>query len=256
MTRTIQHYGWRRSLPDFRDFKADTTGLTVAAEVDPRSAMPPIYNQGQLGSCTANAVAGAMQYDLMLDGDPATLHRPSRLFLYYMERMIEGSLGQGDTGAEGHDGFKALAKYGWVPEREWRYDIGRFQIDPPAPLWTEAATRVLTKQYVTVSQDQASMQSVLSNSQTIAMGFTVYESFESNQVAETGIVPMPGRNESTVGGHEVLIIGYLTDQPDYALCRNSWGTDWGMNGYFLMPWEYVLNADLASDFRTIVRTTT
>ena len=97
------------------------------------------------------------------------------------------------------------------------------------------------------------MKAVLSNRQTIAFGFTVYESFESQEVAQTGIVPMPTRDERTLGGHEVLLVGYLKNEPNYGLVRNSWGTSWGMAGYFLMPWAYLMDANLASDFRTIRR---
>ena len=97
------------------------------------------------------------------------------------------------------------------------------------------------------------MRAVLSNNQTIAFGFTVYESFESQEVAKTGVVPLPSRGEKTLGGHEVLLVGYLKDQPNYGLVRNSWGDGWGLGGYFLMPWAYLMDANLASDFRTIRR---
>jgi C1A family cysteine protease len=96
-------------------------------------------------------------------------------------------------------------------------------------------------------------KAALSNRQTCAFGFTVYESFESAEVAKTGIVPMPDRGEKVLGGHEVLMVGYLKDEPNYALVRNSWGTGWALDGYFLFPWAYVLSPQLASDFRTIRR---
>jgi C1A family cysteine protease len=245
--------GWLPSLPDHRDRIADRSGLAILPEVDPRPTMPPIYDQGQLGSCTANAVAAAYQYDMHIDGFPLDLHRPSRLFLYYMERQIEGSLGQGDTGAMGRDGFKALQTYGWVPEREWRYVISRFDTKPPAALWTEAATRRMTKTYAAVAQDTNTIKAILSNQQTVAFGFTVYDSFESPEVAQSGVVPMPTTNEQTLGGHETLIVGYLQAQPNYALVRNSWGPNWGLRGYFLMPWQYICDPNLAGDHRTIVR---
>ena len=98
-----------------------------------------------------------------------------------------------------------------------------------------------------------SMKAVLSNRQTMAFGFSVYETFESPDVAKTGIVPLPTRGEKVLGGHEVLLVGYLKDEPNYGLVRNSWGTGWGIKGYFLMPWAYLLDAHLASDFRTIRR---
>ena len=97
------------------------------------------------------------------------------------------------------------------------------------------------------------MKAALSNRQTIAFGFTVYESFESPEVGKSGIVPLPNRNEKVLGGHEVLLVGYLKDETNYGLVRNSWGPGWGMGGYFLMPWAYLLDANLASDFRTIRR---
>jgi C1A family cysteine protease len=252
--RQIKRYGWKPSLPDHRDLLADTTGLTPLPEVDPRDKMPPVYDQGQLGSCTANAVGAALEYDAMLDGaDPGT---PSRLFIYYCERRLEGSLGQGDTGAMGRDGFKAARRYGTPPETDWPYDIANYAEDPPQQAWSDAAAHKLTKHYKSVSRSLNQFKLVLSNQQTIAFGFSVYESFESPEVASKGIVPMPSPAEQQMGGHEVLAVGYLADQPNYVLVRNSWGSSWGLGGYFLMPWQYLLSTDLASDFRTIVRPTT
>jgi C1A family cysteine protease len=249
--RQIQRYGWKPSLPDHRDLLADTTGLTPLPEVDPRGEMPEVYDQGQLGSCTANAVGAALEYDSMLDGvAPVT---PSRLFIYYCERSIEGSLGKGDTGAFGRDGFKAAKRYGTPPETDWPYDTSKYADDPPQSAWDDAATHKLTKSYKSVPRSVNQFKSVLSNKQTIAFGFSVYDSFASADVAKTGIVPMPTQDEQQIGGHEVLAVGYLASEPNYLLVRNSWGSGWGLGGYFLMPWQYILSTDLASDFRTIVR---
>jgi C1A family cysteine protease len=252
--RQIKRYGWKPSLPDHRDLLADTTGLTPLPEVDPRDKMPEVFDQGQLGSCTANAVGAALEYDAMLDGAPAAT--PSRLFIYYCERQLEGSLGQGDTGAMGRDGFKAARTFGTAPETDWPYDITKYADDPPQRAWSDAAAHKMTKHYKSVPRSINQFKLVLSNQQTIAFGFSVYESFESPEVASTGIVPMPTPDEKQMGGHEVLAVGYLADQPNYVLVRNSWGSSWGIGGYFLMPWQYLLSTDLASDFRTIVRPTT
>ncbi len=252
--RHIKRYGWKPSLPDHRDLLADTTGLTPLPEVDPRGEMPAVYDQGQLGSCTANAVGAALEYDGILDeASPVT---PSRLFIYYCERQIEGSLGKGDTGAFGRDGFKAARRYGTPPETDWPYDITKYGDDPPQPAWQDAAAHKLTKSYKSVTRSVNQFKQVLSNKQTIAFGFSVYDSFESAEVAKTGIVPMPTPDEQQIGGHEVLAVGYLASEPNYLLVRNSWGTTWGLGGYFLMPWSYILSRDLASDFRTIVRPST
>ena len=248
--RRIQRYGWKPSLPDLRDHIADASELAVRDEVDPRGELPPVFDQGQLGSCTANAVAGAVEYDAKLSGtDPGAL---SRLWIYYYERKIEGSPADQDTGAYGRDGFKVCKTLGVPLETDWPYDTAKFSQEPPAGLADEARQHRISN-YRSVPRNQDSMRAVLSNNQTIAFGFTVYESFESQEVARTGVVPMPSRGEKTVGGHEVLLVGYLKDQANYGLVRNSWGDGWGLGGYFLMPWAYLMDANLASDFRTIRR---
>lgn len=257
-------YGWRPSPPDPNELTFQHHRLAgaveIAAEVDPRDQLPIVYDQGQLGSCTANAVAAALQYDRYLDGAIKLRHdRPSRLDIYYGERALEGELGQGDTGAIGRDGFKFAQQTGYLLERQWPYDISKFQETPPTANPTTGAPyhRIkLTKQYASVSQSQAAIQLALNNQQTVAFGFTVYPSFESEKVAETGIVPLPTFNDQqqgSIGGHETLIVGYLEAYPTYALVRNSWGSGWGLGGYFLMPWAYITNSSLASDLRTIVR---
>jgi C1A family cysteine protease len=251
--RQIQGFGWKPSLPDQRDLIADTSDIGVADEVDPRADLPPVYDQGNLGSCTANAVAGALQYNNMLDGtDYGT---PSRLFIYYFERRLEGSKATDDTGAYGRDGFKVAARWGVPPEGDWPYsddDPGPFQQEPPAEVIAAAAQHKLTAKYRAVPRSVDAFKAVLSNRQTCAFGFTVYESFRSPEVRQTGVVPLPARGEAVIGGHEMLMVGYLADQPNHALVRNSWGTDWGLDGYCLFPWAYILSA-LASDFRTIRR---
>jgi C1A family cysteine protease len=239
-------YGWRRPLPGLTYPGADTGGLQVAAEVDPRKHMPPVFDQGQLGSCTANATAGCFQYDAILDGhDCGEL---SRLWIYYFERAIEGTLSQGDCGAMGHDAF-TVAKKGIPDESKWPYVISKFEAKPPA---AEPRAYKLSKTVKAVPQLETSIKQVLSNKQTVAFGFTVYESFEDTW-REPGVMPVPEPSESVLGGHEVLIVGYLKSHPHHALVRNSWGSGWGLGGYFLFPWKVLLDPNMASDFRTIVR---
>lgn len=249
-------YGWRKSPPDERDLRAtalDFRDLPILEEVDPRRRMPPVVDQGDLGSCTSNAVESAVRYDRMLDGHPSSAPL-SRLFLYYCERKLEGSLGQGDTGAYGRDGFKAAKKWGICTEHDWPYHIERFEEEPPPLLWKHAERHLLKKEYRAVEQNKTAIQAALSNDQTIAFGFAVFESFETAEVEETGVVPVPDESKDAyLGGHEVLMVGYLKDWPEHVLCRNSWGKGWGLEGYFLMPWAYLLDAALADDFRTIRR---
>jgi C1A family cysteine protease len=248
--RKIHRYGWKPSLPDLRDHIADASELTILDEVDPRPELPAVFDQGQLGSCTANAVAAAVEYDAKLNSsDPGAL---SRLWIYYYERKLEGAPTDQDTGAFGRDGFKVANKMGVALEQDWPYDISQFTVQPPDSLDSEALQHRISN-YRVVPRNLDSMKAVLSNRQTIALGFTVYESFESAEVAKSGIVPMPTRDEKTLGGHEVLLVGYLKDEPNYGLVRNSWGAGWALQGYFLMPWAYLLDTHLASDFRTIRR---
>jgi C1A family cysteine protease len=248
--RRIHRYGWKPSLPDLRDHVADASELKILDEVDPRADLPDVFDQGHLGSCTANAVAAAVEYDARLNGsDPRFL---SRLWIYFYERKLEGAATDQDTGAFGRDGLKVCHKLGVPLEQDWPYDITKFSQEPPASLDSEAHQHRISN-YRVVPRNLDSMKAVLSNRQTIAFGFSVHESFESEPVAQTGIAPLPTRGEKVLGGHEVLLVGYLKDEPNYGLVRNSWGAGWGIKGYFLMPWAYFLDAHLASDFRTIRR---
>ena len=144
---------------------------------------------------------------------------------------------------------------GIVPETQFPYSdrYPTWAQDPRrSPHWKDRKT---TKHpYKAVPRDVTSIKRVLSNKQTIAFGFTVFESFESDEVARTGVMPHPDLTmEKALGGHEVLMVGYLKSEPHYALCRNSWNEDWGMGGYFLMPWTVILTRSMSSDFQTIYR---
>lgn len=246
MTETERRYGWKPSLPDARDETADLLGMPEADSIDLRPGFTSRpFDQGQLGSCTANAVAAALQYHW---GVPWV---PSRLFLYYYERKIEHNLGQGDTGAFGRDGFKVARKRGVPPETLWPYDIAKFEERPSQSSIDAGWRNVLQECYKAVPQSQSDIRRVLTNKQPIAFGFTVYESFESSTVARTGQVPMPNPyTERMLGGHEMLIVGYTAD---HLIVRNSWGYEWGDGGYCYMPWEYILSSRFASDHRTIRR---
>lgn len=258
VTERPKYYkGWKPSLPDFRNIEAEPEKLKILKEVDPRGEMPDCYDQGQLGSCTANAVAGAIEYDSILNGDHIT---PSRLFIYYMERELEGTTNY-DSGAYGHDGFKISRKDGVISEDLIPYDIGKFTVAPTQEELEEAKKYRIGK-YVHPGLSMApsdwearrdAIKAILSNKQTIAFGFTVYESFESSEVEKTGVVPMPESGEKELGGHEPLVVGYLAEEPDYGLVRNSWGTKWGLKGYCLMPWQMICSPQYSSDWRSIYR---
>jgi len=244
--------GWKRPLPGRGALEllphADTAGLTILSQVDPRAKMPPALNQLQLGSCTANATARAFRYDTILDGkDCGEL---SRLWIYYFERAIEGTLANGDCGAEGHDAF-TVAQHKIPNETLWPYDIAKFEEKPPN---VQPRAYKLEKPVHAVPQTEESIKQVLSNNQTISYGFTVYRGFEESW-STPGVMPEPNSSEEVLGGHENLLVGYLEEYPDHFLSLNSWGTAWGIfGGYFLFPKATFLDPNMVSDLRTIVRT--
>jgi C1A family cysteine protease len=220
---------------------------TLPSKVDMRSACPPVYDQGQLGSCTGNAIAGAMEFDLKKE-NPKTEFAPSRLFIYYNERVIEGTV-KSDSGAQIRDGIKSVAAQGAPHEALWPYNIADFAEKPPQTAYDDAAKHEATL-YQRLVQSLTQMKGCLAAGSPFVFGFTVYASFEGPDVAKTGIVPMPARHEKMLGGHAVLAVGYDDSQQRF-IVRNSWGPAWGDKGYFTIPYIYLLDEHLSSDFWTI-----
>ena len=247
-------WGWRPDKPDQRDFKYTEHHLMlldVPAVVDLRSGCPAIYDQGQLGSCTANAIGAAVQFDDIKQKHPDALQNPSRLFIYYNERSMEGTVAS-DAGAEIRDGVKSVASQGVCSAAMWPYTISKFAIKPPQVCYAAALNRKVVS-YFRVNQTLAELKSCLASGFPIVFGISVYESFESEAVAKTGIVPMPQANESLLGGHAILLVGYDTTKQLFTF-RNSWGL-WGLGGYAYLPFAYVTNPSLADDFWTLRSTT-
>jgi C1A family cysteine protease len=247
--RTQKRYGWRPDTPDMRDFLLAVEPVkTLPPTASLRNQMPAVYDQGQLGSCTANSVGAILEFNELnqKEADAAT---PSRLFIYYNERVMEGTVSQ-DSGAEIRDGIKSVAQLGAPPETLWPYDISKFAKKPPAKAFREASKHEAIR-YARVAQTTIALQNVLASGFPISYGFTVYESFESN-VGSDGIVPMPQPQETVLGGHAVVAIGYKTINGQlYFESRNSWGPSWGDQGHFWMPAAYVTSSSLASDFWVI-----
>ena len=171
----------------------------------------------------------------------------SRLFLYYNERIIRHTQNI-DSGASIRDGIKTLTKLGDCLESFWPYIIDQFTIKPDDKAYNNASKYLVDKYYRIKTLDE--MKHTLSLGFPFVFGFSVYESFESVEVAKTGIVPMPGKGEHLLGGHAVMSVGY-SDAKNEFIIRNSWGSSWGDGGYFYMPYEYLENSSLASDFWTI-----
>jgi C1A family cysteine protease len=241
-------YGWVPDLPDQRDFVYKPTfklfGL-IPKKVDLSPLCSPVENQGNLGSCTANALVGALEFLEKKNKAPFT--DMSRLFIYYNERVIEHSVNS-DSGAMIRDGIKSLKKQGVCSEKIWPYNISKFTVKPGANCYKEALNHQITSYQRITELDQ--MRKCLADGFPFIFGFTVYESFESPTVAKTGIVNMPQSNERSIGGHAVLAVGY-SDKDKRFLVRNSWGTSWGIKGYFTMPYDYLSDRNLSDDLWTI-----
>jgi C1A family cysteine protease len=243
-------YGWRPDLPDHRDVKYGAVYKIpgkLPASVDLRSKCPAVENQGDLGSCTAHALTGALE--VLEKKDKLPVKQMSRLFVYYNERAIENTINQ-DSGAMLRDGIKALVKKGCCSENKWPYDVSKFTRKPLDDCFEDGLRHQVTSYQRLETLVQ--MRSCLAEGFPFVFGFSVYESFESQQVAQTGRVEMPQDSEQQMGGHAVLAVGY-DDKQKRILVRNSWGTDWGKKGYFTMPYDYVTSRDLSDDFWTIRR---
>lgn len=231
------------------NFKIEKFHSTIT-KVDLRSVMNyKIFDQGQLGSCTANSYAYLFMYDTLKEKLPVLT--PSRLFIYYNERALEGTVNE-DSGAMLRDGAKSLALYGVCDEKIWPYNIDQFAVKPSQQSY-KAALSHKSLAYKRVVQDLNQMKACLIGGTPFVVGIQVYSSFESDTVAQTGKVPMPNVNsEQLLGGHAICVVGFC-DETKTWLCANSWGYSWGNKGYFTLPYDYLTNPNLAGDMWTITR---
>lgn len=235
-------YGWKPDLPDQRDlvFSAVRKAKALPPKFDIKAKLPMLFNQLQLGSCTANATANQVWAV-----DQTNPFQPSRLFIYYMSRYLEGTTGY-DAGATIRDSIKSVVRYGFPPEKSWPYVISRFKQKPTTTVMKQAAGE-LALEYGRINQTLNDLKSVIAAGYFVNFGFSVYESFESQAVERTGVVPLPKSNEQLLGGHAILLAGW-DDSTKRFLCPNWWWTDWGMGGWLTIGYDYILNPNLASDF--------
>lgn len=233
---------WLRDKPDTRDYKYAISKAVPLPVKDLRVYCSSIENQGNLGSCTGNAIAGAIELLNKRNKKPTDV---SRLFIYYYERLIEGTLNY-DSGAYIRDGIKVVNKYGAPLESLWPYQINKFKLTPSAPAIIDGAKRKVT--LYERAKNFTECKDAINNGYPVIIGFDVYSSFYS--IDNTGLMPYPKPNESLLGGHAVLLVGY-NDTTQTFIVRNSWGTSWGDKGYFYMPYKVIQNSSMSSDFWVI-----
>lgn len=241
-------YGWTPDRPDHRDMLYAAIAAPprkLPAWVDLTAKCSPVENQGQLGSCTAHALVGSLEFLELKAGRPVA--NLSRLFVYYNERAMEGTIRE-DAGAMIRDGVKTLVKVGVCNETRWPYVINRFAVKPPAACYREGLAHQVISYHRILTLTE--MKSCLAEGFPFVFGFTVYEAFESAAVAKTGQLNLPKPKEKSVGGHAVMAVGYNEATQRFTV-RNSWGADWGTAGYFTMPYAYLGDRNLADDLWTL-----
>ena len=235
-------FQWQPDRLDSRDYSYTLSSTKNLNKVDLRPYCSPIENQGNLGSCTGQAIAGAIELLNKRNRKPTDV---SRLFIYYYERLLLGTVNY-DSGAYIRDGIKATNHYGASLESYWPYDIKKFKQEPITEAKSDALKRKVTR-YERIANFNGCIDA-LTNGYPVIMGFHVYSSFMTMNVAKTGNMPYPNtKRERLLGGHAVLLVGYDKIKKVF-IARNSWGTNWGDKGYFYMPFNVVTNTSMSSDF--------
>lgn len=244
--RKVTKYGWRRDLPDHRDrkFILRTEAPALPRVVDNRPNDWGLYNQGHLGSCTANSSLSGYRNVLKREGLPD--FEASRLAQYYWTRCTEGTCDQ-DAGASIRDAIKTIGTNGVAPESLWPYIEEKFNVAPGDDAIAEAKNHIALA-YESVSQNLDDLCAAIVRNGNLVFGFSVFLSFE--RLPADHIVPLPAPTDAVQGGHAVCAVGYDLDKGVF-IVKNSWGSDWGDGGYFYMPLDFILNPNLANDFWTM-----
>jgi C1A family cysteine protease len=271
-------FGWVRDLPDFRDYSPEhekikpllkklnvlSNPVALPVKIDLKAWCAPIEDQAALGSCTANAAVGMIEfyekkaYGVWLDA--------SRLFLYKATRNLLGWTG--DTGAYLRTTMGAMALFGVPPEKYWPYKIASFDVEPTAFLYAFAQSFQAINYYrldplgTTPANLLNQIKTNLAGNLPSMFGFTVYDSISQANGVGKGKIPFPCPTDKVAGGHAIMAIGYDDTMviknancgkttTGALLIRNSWGTSWGEGGYGWLPYEYVLKG-LAVDWWTLI----
>ena len=249
-TKNGRKLGWKRSLPDVRDRRWfwNRASRPEQDTVDLRSGCSPIRDQGNLGCCTGFGITAVIEYDLIKLG---RTHRVplSPLFVYYNERDMEGDINQ-DDGADIRDGIKTINTIGACSEAVWPYIVGNMAVKPTPEAYADAQ-HVKSVAYEAVDQHIADMEGCLAAGFPFVIGISVYDNFPEDSGS---FIPMPQPNNVLQGGHCMVAVGY--DRPEGVfIVRNHWSDSWGDKGYATIPYLYLTNPRLSSDFWKITTVT-
>jgi C1A family cysteine protease len=243
----LRRLGTHPDIPDIRDrMYLPPDDQRLPRRVDLRPFCPPVYHQHSLNACSANAIAGALWFDERAGAPDAP--SPSRLFLYYNERVRERVVHR-NVPVSLRDGYRAVAWQGVCAEHLWPYRVRSYDRKPPRACY-HAARRHRAIEYFRIHRNLDALRGCLSEGRPFTVGVSVHQSFSSPRVARTGRIPMPGRRDPLRGGHALLIVGY---DDAHFIARNSWGARWGLEGYCLLPFEFALHPSLSWDFWTCWR---
>jgi C1A family cysteine protease len=253
---TVNHishiFNHKKDRSDNRDLKFEVfhkpsvVPNPVSVDLRTTTFAPSVLDQGQLGSCTANACSNALKF--LLKKQKLSVWQPSRLYIYWFSRFLEGTTNE-DSGCQIRDVMTAIHTYGACDEKLLPYNINRFKTRPSNSCVRSATPHIKNFKYLSVSNNETSLKNCLAAGFPIVFGFDVYESFETQAVATTGIVPMPDTSkEELLGGHCVCIYGYDDVKKQY-LVMNSWGAGWGQKGFFYAPYDFIKL--YGSDFWTL-----
>jgi C1A family cysteine protease len=229
--------------------KVPSTDKIIVSKTTPKSPSSyqitktfKIIDQGNLGDCVANA------FSFCISVQTNQSFTTSRLYHYAVCRILDDTPLNQDNGTTVQTACNAIQNYGAIGENSYPYNVNKFANYPSLSI-LQGAKYFKKFTYTFVNQDLTSIKNCLNTyGCPIIFGFMVYSSFYN--VNSSGIVTTPNTNTETLeGGHCMNIIGYNDSMNGGVfICANSWGTSWGKNGLCYIPYNYLMNSNLASDF--------
>lgn len=245
-------YNQKKDSKDLRDYLfsskyhiVSSADLPSSFHLESTGCVPKILDQGSLGSCGSSQISNALRFCLKKQKDKE--FQPSRIFNYFFTRVLENSPIDEDTGVTIRGSLKSIRKHGVCSENNLGYDVSKFHVNPNEICVKAAKQHIKGFQFLNVAQNIVSIKQALLHGPVI-IGIQIYDSFERNETLKTGNVPIPNTSSETrLGGHCVALYGWNDDLKVFDT-MNTWGCSVGRNGWFSLPYDYVLNPKLSSDF--------